>query len=374
MRTPLRPAAAAILGDAVNYAIGRWAGPRVFRAEGEGRLLERALNRKQKMAGALFDEEEARVECQRAAWKPSDLPWPERAGTIDPNLTSRFSRERYDNSRAALLYDRELDLVVEAGEVHGFLGPNGAGKSTTIRVLLGLLRADSGRVEVLGSDPWRDAVSLHGVRVAARLADAGALDRRTLLAHGVHLDDDEIALVGAANASLAHNARSNMNNAVGRARVTAFGPRVALGTDGIGSDMFEEARAAFFRLREDDLAAGPGWPLERLAEGARFPGRAFGERRLGTIEPGAPADLVVLDYAAPAPLRETSFAGHWIFRPRAVADANGCAVPPTAEVWQHALCEIALAADAEHDLEIDPAAQRFGDVLALDFLHARFSR
>jgi ABC-2 type transport system ATP-binding protein len=54
-----------------------------------------------------------------------------------------------------------LDLVVEAGEVHGFLGPNGSGKSTTIRVLLGLLRADSGRVEVLGGDPWNDAVSLH---------------------------------------------------------------------------------------------------------------------------------------------------------------------------------------------------------------------
>jgi ABC-2 type transport system ATP-binding protein len=54
-----------------------------------------------------------------------------------------------------------LDLVVEPGEVHGFLGPNGAGKSTTIRVLLGLLRADAGRVEVLGGDPWNDAVSLH---------------------------------------------------------------------------------------------------------------------------------------------------------------------------------------------------------------------
>jgi len=54
-----------------------------------------------------------------------------------------------------------LDLRVEQGEVHGFLGPNGAGKSTTIRVLLGLLRADSGRATVLGGHPWRDAVSLH---------------------------------------------------------------------------------------------------------------------------------------------------------------------------------------------------------------------
>jgi ABC-2 type transport system ATP-binding protein len=54
-----------------------------------------------------------------------------------------------------------LDLTVEAGEVHGFLGPNGAGKSTTIRVLLGLLRADAGAAQLLGKDPWHDAVELH---------------------------------------------------------------------------------------------------------------------------------------------------------------------------------------------------------------------
>ncbi|GAB3460231.1 ABC transporter ATP-binding protein [Actinophytocola sediminis] len=54
-----------------------------------------------------------------------------------------------------------LDLTVRTGEVHGFLGPNGSGKSTTIRVLLGLLRADAGEVALLGGDPWTDATSLH---------------------------------------------------------------------------------------------------------------------------------------------------------------------------------------------------------------------
>jgi ABC-2 type transport system ATP-binding protein len=54
-----------------------------------------------------------------------------------------------------------LDLTVAAGEVHGFLGPNGSGKTTTIRVLLGLLRADSGRAALFERDPWRDAVELH---------------------------------------------------------------------------------------------------------------------------------------------------------------------------------------------------------------------
>ncbi|MFE7225435.1 ATP-binding cassette domain-containing protein [Nocardioides sp. NPDC057577] len=54
-----------------------------------------------------------------------------------------------------------LDLKVETGEVHGFLGPNGSGKTTTIRVLLGMLRADAGNVALLDSDPWRDSVELH---------------------------------------------------------------------------------------------------------------------------------------------------------------------------------------------------------------------
>lgn len=55
---------------------------------------------------------------------------------------------------------RGLDLEVRAGEVFGFLGPNGAGKTTTIRILLDLIRADSGTASVLGLDPHRQGVAL----------------------------------------------------------------------------------------------------------------------------------------------------------------------------------------------------------------------
>jgi ABC-2 type transport system ATP-binding protein len=54
-----------------------------------------------------------------------------------------------------------FNMRLEQGQVAGFLGPNGAGKSTTIRVLLGLLRADAGQVRLLGADPWDDSVALH---------------------------------------------------------------------------------------------------------------------------------------------------------------------------------------------------------------------
>ncbi|MBD8079717.1 ABC transporter ATP-binding protein [Cellulosimicrobium arenosum] len=86
-----------------------------------------------------------------------------------------------------------LDLTVRQGEVAGFLGPNGAGKSTTIRVLLGLLRADSGSVSLLGGDPWRDAVALHrrlayvpgDVNLWPNLTGGEAIDLLTRLRGGV---------------------------------------------------------------------------------------------------------------------------------------------------------------------------------------------
>ncbi len=54
-----------------------------------------------------------------------------------------------------------VNLTVKQGEVHGFIGPNGAGKTTTIRILLGILRKDGGKISLLDGDPWKDAVELH---------------------------------------------------------------------------------------------------------------------------------------------------------------------------------------------------------------------
>ncbi|MFV2062636.1 MAG: putative aminohydrolase SsnA [Chloroflexota bacterium] len=158
-----------------------------------------------------------------------------------------------------------------------------------------------------------DSQRRYGLRVAERLADAGALTDATLLAHGVQLDDEEVRLVKASGATLAHNPRSNMNNSVGRTPLSRLGDRVALGTDGIGSDMFAESQAAFFRLRDDGAAPAPDWPLARLTRGAEFAGRAFAEPALGRIETGAPADLVILDYGAPTPVDASTLAGHWLY-------------------------------------------------------------
>ena len=157
-----------------------------------------------------------------------------------------------------------------------------------------------------------DALARSGARVLGRLADVGALDRRTLLAHCVAVDASEVELIDASGATVVHNARSNMNNRVGHAPVASF-RRLALGTDGIDGDMFAEARAAYWRAREADPAVEPAWLLGALAGSARFAGGCFGEPLLGRIEAGAPADLVVLDYDPPTPFGADDLAGHWAY-------------------------------------------------------------
>ena len=158
-----------------------------------------------------------------------------------------------------------------------------------------------------------DSESRFGKKVVARLVEAGALGPGSLLAHCVHVDEREVASVVESGAWVAHNSRSNMNNRVGRAPVAALGERVVLGTDGIDGDLFAESKAAYWRGHEADPSITPEWVLARLAASARLAGEAFGEPLLGRIEPGAPADLVVLGYDPPTPLTPENLGGHWVF-------------------------------------------------------------
>ncbi len=84
-----------------------------------------------------------------------------------------------------------------------------------------------------------------------------------LLVHAVHLDRD---LPG----TIAHNPRSNMNNAVGYAAPSSRPNKVILGTDGIGADMLEEFRLAYARHREHDLGASPDTSWTWLMNGSGF--------------------------------------------------------------------------------------------------------
>ena len=158
-----------------------------------------------------------------------------------------------------------------------------------------------------------DARARFGHGVVERLDRAGVLTDQALLAHCVHVVPPEMRVVADTGATVVCNARSNMNNSVGHSPFNHTGNGVALGTDGIGGDMFTESQVGYFRAREADVATPGNWPLARLVDGARLAGRVHGEPLLGTIRPGAPADLVVLDYPTPTPVTADNLVGHWVF-------------------------------------------------------------
>ncbi|MFI5174871.1 MAG: putative aminohydrolase SsnA [Terriglobia bacterium] len=161
--------------------------------------------------------------------------------------------------------------------------------------------------------------------VIERIESFEGLNSKSLLAHGTHLTSAEIERVNQARAWLVHNPRSNMNNSVGYAAPARFGERVALGTDGITSNMFEEAKFAFFKWRDsayqDDPpkganGEGPSAPkldvVALLANGHRLASEIFG-LNFGTLQPGSEADLIILDYPSPTPMTRENFAGHLLF-------------------------------------------------------------
>jgi putative selenium metabolism protein SsnA len=157
-----------------------------------------------------------------------------------------------------------------------------------------------------------DARSNYGVGVVERLDRLNVLNDRTILAHGVHLDDRDISLARDRGAWFAHNPRSNMNNQVGYAPVAKFGERVVMGTDGIGADMFEEARFAFFKARDANAGLGAGECMRMLANNQRLAQASFGVE-FGTLNEGAAADLIVLDYDSPTAVTTENFAWHFAF-------------------------------------------------------------
>lgn len=152
----------------------------------------------------------------------------------------------------------------------------------------------------------------YGIDPVVRLDNAGLISQKTLIAHGLYLSDAEVVVINQRGVTLAHNARSNMNNHVGYNQQLTALKRVALGTDGIGADMFEELKFAYFKHRD---AGGPLWPdgfLNMLQQGNNILEDNF-NARFGTLAAGYQADLTILDYIPPTPLQAENLAGHFAF-------------------------------------------------------------
>ena len=112
---------------------------------------------------------------------------------------------------------------------------------------------------------------MYGKDPLRRLDDAGLINEKSLVGHGLYLTQEDRELLNARGAFMAHNCRSNMNNHVGYNTELAHVKNVALGTDGIGSDMFLESKFAYFRHRDSGGPLGPGRIHEIPAVGQRDP-------------------------------------------------------------------------------------------------------
>jgi cytosine/adenosine deaminase-related metal-dependent hydrolase len=152
-----------------------------------------------------------------------------------------------------------------------------------------------------------------------RLEEAGLMRRGTIIGHGVHLSAFERSVLAERGVFVAHNPRSNQNNHVGYARPLTQGPNVMLGTDGIGADLFAEGQAAFYAGRADDRNFDAAHVQTMLDTSRRYAAERFGEPLLGTLEPGAPADVVVLDDRSPTPVTAGNWPWQFIFTQSASA-------------------------------------------------------
>ncbi len=192
-----------------------------------------------------------------------------------------------------------------------------------------------------------------GCGLMERFERVGLLDvPGTIFAHGTHLSDADIATVNARSSlAMAHNPSSNMNNGVGYTPVAKFARPPQLGTDGIGADMWRELASPNSKAtmplqlcgspdpaQADDRRSpiedqretfGPnhggvgrpanlalpipfGQSLQMLGQSARFASKCLGVK-LGVLEPGAAADLVLTNYRPATPLTAESLAGHFLF-------------------------------------------------------------
>jgi putative selenium metabolism protein SsnA len=153
---------------------------------------------------------------------------------------------------------------------------------------------------------------LYGCDPLERLEAFGLLTDKSLIAHGVHLGEGDRERLVRHDSFLAHNPRSNMNNSVGYARFIHEVKRAVLGTDGIGADMLEEMKFAYFKHRDSGGSLFPQDFARILCGGSDLLGRCFSES-FGRVRKGYKADLIVVDYRPPTPLESSNVAGHAVF-------------------------------------------------------------
>jgi putative selenium metabolism protein SsnA len=165
-----------------------------------------------------------------------------------------------------------------------------------------------------------DSLSKYGERIVHRLARLGILGPKTIVAHGVHVDAAERAVLKDSGTWVSHQPRSNMNNAVGAAAIDtmlAEGIPLALGNDGFTNNMWAEWKAAYLlhKVANRDPRMAQGDAIARMAtdHNARLAEVFFPGQTIGQLAPGAVADIILVDYRPFTPLTAGNAPWHILF-------------------------------------------------------------
>ena len=152
----------------------------------------------------------------------------------------------------------------------------------------------------------------HSKDIIKRFDDFNLINNKTIIAHGVHLTKDDVEIINRHDAFIVHNPRSNMNNNVGYLNHLNSINNVGLGTDGIGSDMLEELKFAYFRNKESNYKLRDEDFLRLLHSGNILLNRYF-HNKFGKVAKDFIADLVVWDYPSPTPFTSENITGHLVY-------------------------------------------------------------
>jgi putative selenium metabolism protein SsnA len=165
-----------------------------------------------------------------------------------------------------------------------------------------------------------DSLYKYNRRVVDRLAEAGILGPKSIVAHAIHVDPVEKNLLRETGTWVTHQPRSNMNNAVGAADIEGMmrlGIPVCLGNDGFSNNMWAEWKTAYFlhKLAHRDPRRANGMDIVQMAiyNNASLAEMFWPQLPMGKLEIGAAADLIFVDYHAITPLSASNLPWHIIF-------------------------------------------------------------
>lgn len=163
-----------------------------------------------------------------------------------------------------------------------------------------------------------DCLAKYRMRIMERFSRFNILGPKTIAAHCIDVDEQELELVKEHNTAVVHNPQSNMNNAAGCPpviRMMERGLLVGLGTDGYTHDMLASYKAADLLHKHQLQDATAGFSQMQQAmfiNNGKIASRYF-SRPIGTIKKGYAADIIIADYNPPTPIRADNITSHLLF-------------------------------------------------------------